>query len=171
METTRLTPVKEIGATSEFDGFFRIEYPRLVKALYLTVADLPEAEELAQEAMARVYERWDRVKAMDSPGGYLYRTALNLNRNRLRRLAVRARRFLRPPDPADDMVAVEARSDLLRALEGLPDGQKEALVLVEWLEMTSEEASRVLGIRPASVRSRANRARETLRERLEVRDG
>jgi len=42
--------------------------------------------------MTRVLERWDRVGVMDSPAGYAYRTALNLQRKRIRRLAVRAKR-------------------------------------------------------------------------------
>lgn len=170
MESTRVERVPEAQAGADFEGFFRGEYPRLVKALYLTVANVLEAEELAQEAMARVFERWDRVGTMDSPGGYAYRAALNLNKKRLRRLAVRARRVLRPADPEDGTAAADARSDLVRAIANLPQGQREALVLVDWLEMTSEEAGRVLGIRPASVRSRIHRAREALQERLEVRD-
>ena len=170
MQSTRTEPVEDIDEPLDFEGFFHSEYPRLVKSLYLTTADLLEAEELAQEAMARVFERWDRVRAMDAPGGYLYRTALNLNRKRLRRLAVRARRVLRPVEPPDEIAAWEEKSDLLGALAGLPDGQKDALVLVDWLELSSEEAGRILGIRPASVRSRAHRAREKLQERLGARD-
>ena len=170
MQSTRSEPVGDIDGPVDFESFFHREYPRLVKALYLTTSDLLEAEELAQEAMARVFERWDRIRAMDAPGGYLYRTALNLNRKRLRRLAVRARRVLRPVEPPDEIAAWEAKSDLLRALAGLPDGQRDALVLLDWLDLTSEEAGRVLGIRPASVRSRAHRAREKLQERLGARD-
>ena len=167
---TRVEPVDCVEEPGDFEGFFHREYPRLVKSLYLTTSNLLEAEELAQEAMARVFERWDRVKGMDAPGGYLYHTALNLNRKRLRRLAVRARGFLWPAEPPDAIAASETRSDLMRALAGLPDSQKEALVLVDWLELTSEEAGRILGIRPASVRSRVHRARETLQSRLGARD-
>src|SRR5688572_10314123 len=98
---TRVGPVEAVEEPVAFEGFFHREYPRLVKSLYLTTSDLLEAEELAQEAMARVFERWDRVKAMDAPGGYLYRTAMNLNRKRLRRLAVRARQVLWPVEPTD----------------------------------------------------------------------
>lgn len=170
METTRGASVEEIEATLDFESFFHSEYPRLVKSLYLTTSNLLEAEELAQDAMARVFERWDRVRAMEAPGGYLYRTALNLNKKRIRRLAVRARRVLWPAEPPDAIAASETKSDLVRALAGLPDGQKEALVLVDWLELTSEEAGRVLGIRPASVRSRVHRAREKLQEQLGDRD-
>jgi RNA polymerase sigma-70 factor (ECF subfamily) len=167
---SRVEPVEAVAEPVDFEGFFHREYPRLVKSLYLTTSDLLEAEDLAQEAMARVFERWDRVGAMEAPGGYLYRTALNLNRKRLRRLAVRARQILWPAEPQDAIAASETKSDLVRALADLPDGQKEALVLVDWLELTSEEAGRVLGIRPASVRSRVHRARESLQEQLGVRD-
>lgn len=170
MQSTTARQVEEVEESGDFDAFFHREYPRLVKSLYLTTSDLLEAEELAQEAMARVFERWDRVKTMEAPGGYLYHTALNLNRKRLRRLAVRASRILWPSEPADAIAASDTKSDLMRALAGLPDDQKEALVLTDWLELTSEEAGRILGIRPASVRSRAHRARQKLHEQLGVRD-
>jgi len=62
----------------DFKVFFRDEYRGLVRALYLLTADQAEAEELAQETMARVYERWDRVSGMESPSGYAYRVAVNL---------------------------------------------------------------------------------------------
>jgi DNA-directed RNA polymerase specialized sigma24 family protein len=56
--------------------------------------------------------------------------------------------------------------DVLAALRTLPRTQLEALLLVEWLGMTSEEAGRILGIDPASVRGRIHRAREALRATL-----
>jgi len=144
--------------------------PTLVEALYLSTRDLPEAEDLAQESMARLLAKWDRVGSMASPRGYLYRTAMNLNLTRIRHLRVRARNLFRPAPPPDETATIDARSDLVRAIAALPEGQREALVLTEWVEMTSEEASEVLGIKPASVRSRTHRAHEVLKERLEVRD-
>jgi DNA-directed RNA polymerase specialized sigma24 family protein len=51
-----------------FEEFFQAEYSGLVRSLYLLTADLGEAEELAQEAMARACERWERVKHMESAG-------------------------------------------------------------------------------------------------------
>jgi RNA polymerase sigma-70 factor (sigma-E family) len=153
----------------DFRAFFQDEHARLLRALYLVTGDPAEAEDLAQEALVRVFERWDRVRAMASPVGYLYRTALNLNRTRLRRLAFRARRGLGVtaerafPDPA---VAAEARDDLGRALASLSAGQRAALVLVEWLGLPTDEAAQLLGITPVTVRVRLSRARATLRERL-----
>ncbi len=155
---------------ADFESFFRHEYLRLVGALYLVTGDSGEAEELGQEAMARAYERWGRISRMESPGGYVYGIALNLNRHRLRRIGLRARARLRP-EPADDVAArAEARSDLIRAMAALPLGQRAALVLVEWIGLSSEEAGRVLGIEAGAVRSRTSRARAVLKERLEVED-
>ncbi len=59
-----------------------------------------------------------------------------------------------------------ARLELADAIASLPTGQRQAFMLVEWLGMSSQEAARILGIAPASVRTRIYRARATLRRRL-----
>jgi RNA polymerase sigma factor (sigma-70 family) len=157
---TRDVTTDEVG----FSAFFSLGFERLVRACLLLTGSAAEGEELAQEAMARVYERWDRVSVMDDPEGYLYRTALNLHRNALKRLVVAARRqaLREPPDDAD---LTDRRLDLRRAIRSLPRAQREALVLVEWLGYSAEEAGRLLGIDPASVRGRLHRARQSLRQR------
>src|SRR5437899_10060597 len=91
----------------DFESFFRTEYPTLVRMLFLLTGSSAEAEDLAQEALARAFERWKRIREMDSPGGYVCRTALNLNRKRLRRLGIGARKSPRPADRGDPIVAVE----------------------------------------------------------------
>jgi RNA polymerase sigma-70 factor, ECF subfamily len=153
-----------------FEEFFQAEHVRLARALYLLTGTAAEADELSQDAMVRVYERWDRVRQMDSPQGYLFRTALNLHRSRLRGLASRARHILQAapsPDPAE---VVQSRDILARALASLPTGQREAVVLVEWLGMDHEEAATALRIKPGSVRARLSRAKADLRRMLEDED-
>jgi len=153
-----------------FEEFFQAEHVRLGRALYLLTGSAAEADELTQEAMVRVYERWDRVRKMESPQGYLYRTALNLHRSRLRWVATRARHILQPaasPDPAE---LIQRRDSLDRALASLPSGQREAVVLVEWLGMGQDEAASVLGIKPGSIRARLSRANAELRQLLEEDD-
>jgi RNA polymerase sigma-70 factor (ECF subfamily) len=153
-----------------FEEFFEAEHVRLARALYLLTGSAAEADELTQEAMVRVYERWDRVRQMGSPQGYLFRTALNLHRSRVRSLASRARQILHAtpsPDPAE---VVQSRDSLARALASLPTGQRGAVVLVEWLGMDPHEAATALGIKPGSVRARLSRARAALRRMLEDED-
>ena len=151
---------------ADFEAFFSAEYARLCQALLLLIGDRFEAEDVAQEAMTRVLERWDRVHAMDSPAGYLFRTALNLHRNGVRRLAVRTRRVFAETPAADHAPTIDDQEDVRRALAGLPRNQREALILVDWLELSTDEAGDVLDLTSNAVRVRLHRARATLRERL-----
>lgn len=150
-------------APHAFSEFFAEHYARLVRACLLLTGTAAEGEDLAQEAMARVFERWDRVSGMDDPEGYLYRTALNLHRNAIKRLAMAARRRV-APQATDEAGMTERRIDLLRAIRPLPRTQREVLMLVGWLGYTAEEAGSLLGIDAASVRGRLHRARASLRK-------
>jgi RNA polymerase sigma-70 factor (sigma-E family) len=151
-----------------FEGFFEEHYERLLRVLYLSTGDRHEAEDLAQDAFVRVFERWGRVQGMERPDGYLYRTALNLRRSRLRRLAVVTRKLFTQvsEEGADPAVGSSERDAIRRALAALPDGQRGAVLLVEWLGMTDAEAGEVLGVSPGAVRVRLSRARLVLREKL-----
>ena len=166
IEPTRLDemPAADVGA--DFENFFRAEYDRLFQALFLLTGDTHEADDVAQDAFLRVFERWDRVSKMESPAGYVYRTALNAYRSRLRKLAVRARRVFRTVPSEDISGSIVAGEDVRRALAGLPSTQREAIVLVEWLGLPSEEAGGVLGIDAASVRGRIHRGWASMRRSL-----
>jgi RNA polymerase sigma factor (sigma-70 family) len=171
IEPTSLGAGQTVRATLTFEDFFIAEHERLFKALYMLTGNREEADDLAQEALLRAYERWDRVGTMDSPGGYVYRTALNMHRNRLRGLLVRARRVFAAVPEEDLSVAQSASHDVRNAVAQLPRGQREALVLVDWLGLGSEEAGQVLGIEASSIRARLHRAHATLRELLGGIDG
>jgi RNA polymerase sigma factor (sigma-70 family) len=153
------------GAT--FEAFFEAEHQRLYRSLVLITGDRQEADDVAQEAMVRILERWDRVAGLDEPRAYLYRTALNLNRNRHR---WRGRR--QPPGIVgrelvpDTTEAVADRIDIRRALADLTIEQRIAVVLVDFLGFDSEGAGRVLGLEADAVRARIHRGRAALRERL-----
>jgi RNA polymerase sigma-70 factor, ECF subfamily len=154
---------------AEFSDFFHDEYGRLGRALYLMTGDRAEAEDIAQEALVRVYERWDRVGRMDSPTGYLYRTAMNLARSRLRRL----RGAPRDPIQAsshDPMTRVEARTDVMAMLATLPGQQRRALVLIDWLEFDADEAARILRVKNSTMRVHLSRGRKSLRALMDTSD-
>jgi RNA polymerase sigma factor (sigma-70 family) len=156
----------------DFPQFFEAEYGRLARACVLLTGQRALAEDIAQEAMSRAYERWARVQTMESPTGYVYRIALNLHRRHARRASVGP--LHRPAvheelggDPASE---VETRSEIFRALGILSIEQRQAVVLMEWLGYTAEEAGALLQIDAASVRGRVHRARALLRERFGVPD-
>ena len=151
------------GVAVDFTAFFGAEYERLFQSLYLLCGNKADAEDLAQETMARAFERWERVVAAETPTGYIFQIGFNLHRSMLRR----AKRTL----TGESRVAVKAepnlgqtRLEVLEALSSLPAAQRQALVLVEWLGFSAEEAGHILRIAPSSVRGRLHRARGSLRE-------
>jgi len=153
-----------------FEEFFALEHARLYRALALITGDRHEAEDVMQEAFVRLWERWDRVSVLDDPIGYLYRTALNGFRIRLRRASRAARRLVSPGGASDPFEGVDQRDTLRRALASTTSRQRTALVLTGVLGLTSEEASRVMRASPVTVRRLASKARESMKRTLEVHD-
>jgi RNA polymerase sigma-70 factor (ECF subfamily) len=153
-----------IALSLAFEAFYAEQQTRLFGLMCLVTADRSEAEEITQEAFVRVWERWARVAVMDSPGGYLQRTAMNEFRRRTRRSAL-ATRFLprlaqgrNPQDPS------EATVMLHEALAVLEPRQRAALVLTELLGYSAEEAGRVLGVKPSTIGALKYQGRARLNE-------
>jgi RNA polymerase sigma-70 factor, ECF subfamily len=147
-----------------FEAFFDREHADLYSALALMTRDRHDAEELMQDAFLRLLERWQRVSGLDDPTGYLYRTAMNLFRSRRRRAAVAIRRLGRPREDRDRLLDVEEREAAVRALAPLTRRQRAAVVLVDALGLTSEEAGEALGVKASTVRVLLARGRAVLRK-------
>jgi len=160
----------EATAPLSFEELFDDQHARLYRAIYLIVGNAHEAEELMQDAFLAVWERWDRVAEMDDPAGYLYRTAFNSTRSRFRRLQLAAKRTLTLGEPEDPFAAADLRDQVVRSIRELPVRQRAALVLLDLLDLRSEEAAEVLRITPATVRSLASHARATLKHSMEAYD-
>ncbi|HET7235038.1 MAG TPA: sigma-70 family RNA polymerase sigma factor [Actinomycetota bacterium] len=151
---------------ASFEEFFQAEHAHLLRALYLVTGNVQESEELMQDAFLALWERWDRVAAMDDPAGYLYRTAMNRFRSRLRRAARAARKVVGATEGGDAFATADERDALARALGRLPERQRAAIVLTELLGYGSGEAGRILGVKDVTVRSLASQARSALRADL-----
>jgi len=149
-----------------FEAFFERLHGDLFAALWLITRNRHEAEELAQDAFLRLWERWDRVAAMDDPEGYLYRTAMNAFRSRSRRASLALRHIARPRPVDDAFAGVERREMLVQALASLTPRERAAVVLTDVLGYSSEEAGRWLRIKPVTVRVLASRGRGRLRQEV-----
>jgi RNA polymerase sigma-70 factor (ECF subfamily) len=165
-EAIPLSGIHVADTDDGFDRFFDEHRDRLYRALWLVGRDRSVAEEISQDAFLKVWERWDRVRELDDPAAYLYRTGLNLFRNRRRRAALALRRMVHASPARDEIAVVDARDAVVRALGTLTPRERAALVLTELLDMTSEEAARALGVRASTVRVLAGRARAALRDRI-----
>jgi RNA polymerase sigma factor (sigma-70 family) len=149
-----------------FAEFFLAEYQTLLRAMYLITGNRNDAEELAQEALVKACERWDKVSRTENPSGYVYRIALNAHRSTIRRLRLVARRAM-SADPADPISESDDRDQIRRAIASLPMNQREAIVLVEWLGLSDVEAGELFGVSAAAIRMRLSRAKASLRQAIE----
>jgi RNA polymerase sigma-70 factor (ECF subfamily) len=152
------------GDDRGFETFFESEKSALFRALCLVTRNRAEAEELTQDAFISVFERWERVRGMDDPSGYLYRTAMNAFRTWHRRAALGLKRTIGLTASDDRMMEIESEDAVMRALAPLSPRQRAAVVLVDLLGYSSEEAGQVLGIRAATVRTHVARAHADLRK-------
>jgi RNA polymerase sigma factor (sigma-70 family) len=153
-----------------FESFFEEQRERLLRILSIITGSRAEAEDLAQEAFTRVFERWETVAAMEDPAGYLHRTAMNLFRNQYRRARVALARTVGLAEQ-DVFKPVEDRDAAARALGSLTPRQRAALVLTEALGYSGEEAGRLLGIKASTVWALTHQARAALRGTVEAIDG
>jgi RNA polymerase sigma factor (sigma-70 family) len=154
------------GTRPAFEDLFEAERRSLLRAVYLLTGNQEEAEEVTQDAFVAVWERWDRVALMDDPAGYLYRTALNKHRNRMRRAIRIARRSVGRAHGGDLFTSIEERDALARALSELSPRRREAVVLTGLLDMSSREAADVMRVSDVTVRRLTQDAREELRRAL-----
>lgn len=174
-----------MAAPDDLRAFCEVEYPRLVAALDLHVGDLHVAEELAQEALVRASQRWTKVSALESPGGWTHRVAMNLATSWWRRRQAEWRANRRATLPAtaakpvgsDRPVLVEAvpatdpadgadRQAVRRAVADLPAKQRTAVVYRYFLDLSADETAARMGTTPGAVRALTKRAVATLRDRL-----
>jgi RNA polymerase sigma factor (sigma-70 family) len=146
-----------------FEELFLDQHDRLYRALYFITGSRDDAEELMQDAFLKLWERWDKVGAIDDPVAWLFRVALNGFRMRARRARVAAQRRVPMASPRDPFEDVNLREEVRRMLRSLPQRQRAALVLTEIFDYSSEQAAQILGIRPTTVRVLASQGRAALR--------
>jgi RNA polymerase sigma-70 factor (ECF subfamily) len=147
--------------------------PRLLALAGRMLGDRIEAEDVAQETFLRIWREAPHWQVGRAPfDAWLYRVALNLCYDRLRRR--REKCVAVPPDqvdpaPAPDQ-ALDQRTDrdtIQAALQSLPARQREAVVLQYYEELSNAEAASLMGISVEALESLLARARRNLRSHLD----
>ncbi|MBI2704442.1 MAG: sigma-70 family RNA polymerase sigma factor [Actinobacteria bacterium] len=155
-------PVVDVG----FDGFYRQEYDRMVRAAYLMMGSQQSAEEIVQDAFVRVHLRWAKL---DSPAAFLRTCVINGCRDRLRRrtrLAARVTLLAATPDAQIGSPTDGDGVELYDVLLTLPHRQRAAIVGRFYCGWDDDALAQVLGVRPATVRSLVHRGLSALRIEL-----
>ncbi len=161
---------EHLEASRSFEIFYDAESRTLFRRMWLVTGNRAEAEELMQDAFLKVWERWEKVEAMDDPVGYLYRTAMNLFRKRYRRAALAIRRSIGLASTRDDFEDADDRESVRQVLSTLPPRQRAALVLTELLGFNPTDAGRALGVQASTIRSLSSQGRESFRRAMEADD-
>ncbi len=185
MDDHALLEATRTGDELAFQELVRRYRNPITNFVYRMLNDYDRAVDLAQETFIRVYTSAERYQATYSFSTYIYRIASNLAISDLRQ---RKRRNLIPipsffsdkdgdeieielPDTrqvrADDaMIADERRKAVSTAIASLPEKYRAAVVLRDIEGRSYEEISDVLGLSDGTVKSRINRARNLLKEKL-----
>ena len=156
---------------ADFDRFVSDNTDALLRAAYLIVWDLPEAEDLVQETLLKVAKRWPRVRRMEHPGAYARRIMVNLALDRSVRV-FRRRQELTGELNVDGRVdpggqsALETRDELLSAIALLPPRQRAVLVLRYFLDLPEAEVAAALKCSLGTVKSTASRGLARLEQTL-----
>jgi RNA polymerase sigma factor (sigma-70 family) len=159
-----------VADRAAFEGFYRSNLARVVRACALVLLDRQGAEDVAAEAFARVWSRWGQIESEDHAGGFVFKTAMRLCARRGR--LTRRERLVGSPERRvpDEIGRALDRRDVMVALAGLPIRQRQALVLRDWAGFETQEIAGMLGIQESTIRVHLARGRQSLRESLSVQE-
>lgn len=149
-------------AEEELAAVCRRLRPRLVGALSFQVIDAAVAEELAQEALVRLCERWPQVQGMRSPEAWTYRVAANLAASWWRRQAAERRARRRHGGEGEVVDDVSQALELRQAVAALPPRQREVVVLRFYLRCSVGETAEAMGCAEGTVKAATSQALQRL---------
>ena len=151
--------------------------PRALSVATRVLGDRAEAEDVAQEAMLRLWRiapDWQTGQAKVST--WFYRVTMNLCIDLQRKRRGGTVALDDAPDPADnapsaaEQLVAKARSDALQdALAQLPDRQRQAVVLRHLEELANPEIAEILGVSVEAVESLVARGKRGLTAALNQR--
>jgi RNA polymerase sigma factor (sigma-70 family) len=141
---------------------FRTQREPMTRLAYVLTRDPELSDEVVQDAFLRLHASWSRV---DNPAGYLRTAVVNACHSHHRHLHVVRRTPIERVDH-HEIALTDPSGDLNAALAALPFEQRAVLALRYFSDLHDDDIAAALGIRRATVRSRARRALDQLRKEI-----
>jgi RNA polymerase sigma-70 factor (ECF subfamily) len=149
---------------------------RMMRAVWRILRDPKDAEDAFQEALLKVWKRWDRIRAHPNPHALVLQICIYAAHDVLRR-RVRQAKWLEavaiPEDIPDSSALViqnisgaEQNAQVLGAIGRLPKNQARAILMHAVEEISYGDIAAALGCREVTVRKHVSRARARLRSLL-----
>jgi len=161
----------EWSADCAVTELYSLHYQALVRLAGLLVRDTPTAEEVVQDAFVAMHAGWQRLRDAENALAYLRQAVVNRSRSVLRHRTVVDKNMQKAPP---DMPSAEhgafillERSAVVAALRGLPERQREAIVLRYYGDLSEAEIAAVMDISRGAVKSHTARGMAFLRAALE----
>lgn len=142
-----------------------------LRLAYFLTGDRAVAEDIVQEAFARVIGRWRDIRQPETFGAYLRRTIVNLSRSHGRRRVVERAYLLKHgarPAAVARIPDVEGRDALWRALMQLPERQRAALFLHYYEDLSEQQVAETLECSVGAAKALVARGLARLRAHVEV---
>lgn len=172
-----------LGSEAAFRALVQRYRTRIMNLVCRFISDRDRAEEISQEVFLRVYRNRERYRKSGKFSTWIFTIAVNLTKNEIRSRVRHKGTYsldameeeaggqgLPFPDarplPDADLGAREIQERVAEALRKLPPRYREAVVLRDIEGLSYEEVGEILRIPGGTVRSRINRARLMLKERL-----
>ena len=178
--TEELVARAKRGDLDAYEEIVRRHQSIAFRTAWLITGSVADAEEAAQDGFLKAHGALARFREGAPLRPWLLTIVANEARNRARsagrreRLALRVAEERRPggavPSPEAALLDSERRDELLTALAGLPDHDRQVIACRYFLDLSEEETAAALGCRRGTVKSRLARALGRLRERVEVAD-
>jgi RNA polymerase sigma-70 factor, ECF subfamily len=150
------------AATTSFDDFYRATSRRLLHQVYALTGDLTEAQDCVQEAYARAWQRWSRVRGHDDPEAWVRTVARRIAVSRWRRTRTAMGYLLHHGRPETTSAPSEDHALLVRALRDLSQPQRDAVVLHHLVGLSVEEVAQRTASPVGTVKARLHRGRAAL---------
>ena len=151
----------------DFSAYMAARQPSIYRTAYLLAGDHAGAEDLLQNAFAKLYLSWDRIRDREAIDSYLRRIMINENNSMWRRPW---KRHEQSTDTIRETGTLDTYDDgmsgmLWSLIQTLPPKQRSVVVLRYYEQLSEAETADMLGISVGTVKSQASRALAGLRAR------
>lgn len=154
----------------EFDLFFAQHYPRVCRALWLSIGrQSHDVEDAAQTAFAKAFQKWRAVSRLNRPEAWVYVVAFRQairQRRREARVVVAAQALVQEPTAGDESAKLDVKLVVAAALNNLPPRQRMAVTLRFYADLTNRDIARAMRCREGTVKATVHAGLVNLRSQL-----
>jgi RNA polymerase sigma-70 factor (sigma-E family) len=157
------------SADDEYVAYVSGRLAPLHRFAFTLTGDAHRADDLVQQTITTLYERWARASRAEHLDRYVRTMLVRTFIDEKRRAWARVRLFAEPPEatagPPEDL---EARSVVRVALARVPRRQQAVLILRFFHDLPVDEVAELLGVSPGTVKSQTSHGLAALRRHLGV---